>query len=89
MKVYFFANIRDYTNTKELDFEYCDTLEEFLHKLCNRFGKKLEGLVFKDEELSSEVIIMVNGRHISHLDGIKTKLKEDDKISIFPVVGGG
>jgi sulfur-carrier protein len=89
MKVKFFAYIRDYTNTKVLDIEYYETLEELLYKLCDMFGDKLKNKIFDGENLSNEIIIMVNGRHVVHLNGIKTKLEDNDEISIFPVVAGG
>jgi sulfur-carrier protein len=89
MVVKFFAYIRDYTKTKETTFEKCETVKELLHKLCSQYGKKFEDKVFVDGELSSEIIILVNGRHILHYDGIKTKLSAEDEISIFPVVAGG
>ena len=37
----------------------------------------------------SDVIILVNGRHIEHLDGVATKLTEDDYVAITPLVAGG
>jgi sulfur-carrier protein len=89
MKVMFFAYIRDYTGTREINFEYCKTVEELLHKLCEKYGKGLSSKIFKGEELSGEIIILVSGRNITHLNGIKTPLCEEDIISIFPVVAGG
>lgn len=89
MVIKFFAYIRDYTHTKEMKAEKCDTVKELLQMLCGLYGKKFEDKVFKDGELSSEIIILVNGRHILHYDGINTKLSDDDEISIFPVVAGG
>ena len=32
---------------------------------------------------------MVNGRNISFLNGLETKIKENDKIAIFPPGAGG
>ena len=89
MKVKFFAYLRDYTKTKVLEIEHYETLEELLRRLCDMFGDKLKKAMFDGDNLSKEIIIMVNGRHIAHLDGIKTKLSNMDEISIFPVVAGG
>lgn len=89
MIIKFFAYIRDYTHTKQTDIPAFDTVEEMLRELCRVYGKKFEDKIFKNNELSAEIIILVNGRHITHYDGIKTRLKEDDEISIFPVVAGG
>lgn len=89
MDVKFFAYFRDYTHTKEIEVDKCETVEELLKILCSRYGQTFEKKVFVQGKLSSEVIILVNGRHIIHLDGINTKLSEKDEISIFPVVAGG
>ena len=37
----------------------------------------------------ADVIIMVNGRHIEHLDGVATKLSDEDTVVLTPVVAGG
>jgi molybdopterin synthase sulfur carrier subunit len=89
MKIKYFAYIRNYAGCKETDFERCQTVEELLSKLCSIYGKGFERIIFKNNELSSEIIILVNGRHISHLNGIKTPLEDSDEISIFPEVAGG
>lgn len=89
MVVKFFAYIRDYTHTKEIRLEKCETVAELLEKLCRQYGKEFGEKVFKDGELSREIIVLVNGRHISHYDSIQTRLHEEDEISIFPVVAGG
>ncbi len=90
MIIKFFAYIRDYTHTKEINMDQCETVEELLKKLCRMYGKKFEDKVFEDNQLSAEIIILLNGRHIAHYDeGIQTKLKQEDVISIFPVVAGG
>jgi molybdopterin synthase sulfur carrier subunit len=89
MIVKFFAFIRDYTKTKEIAFEKCETVNELLCRLCDKYGQKFKDKIFVNGELSSEIIILVNGRHISHYEGIDTKLSSEDEISIFPVVAGG
>jgi molybdopterin synthase sulfur carrier subunit len=89
MDVKFFAYFRDYTHTKEINIKKYETIEELLKVLCSTYGKTFEKKVFVEGKLSSEVIILVNGRHIIHCDGINTRLSEGDEISIFPVVAGG
>ncbi|MDF2883121.1 MAG: MoaD family protein [Clostridiaceae bacterium] len=89
MKVKFFAYLRDYTKTKETDVNGCNTVLELLNLLSDKYGKNLSQKLFKDSQLSDEIIILVNGRHIIHLNGVKTEIKENDEISIFPVVAGG
>lgn len=89
MKVKFFAYLRDYTKTKEVDINGCTTVLELLNLLSDKYGKNLSQALFKNSELSNEIIILVNGRHIVHLNGVKTAINENDEISLFPVVAGG
>lgn len=47
---------------------------------------------FSDQELNdsrSNSLILVNGREISILNGLETKLNEGDEIVFVPVVHGG
>ena len=47
---------------------------------------------FSDQELNdsrSNSLILVNGREISVLNGLETKLNEGDEIVFVPVVHGG
>lgn len=89
MKILFFAYLRDYTKCKEIYINHFNTVEEMLKQLCFKYGSKFENKIFKEGNLSDEIIILVNGRHIDHLAGVKTNLNEGDVISIFPVVAGG
>lgn len=89
MVVKFFAFIRDYTGSKEINIDSCPTLRELLDNLCRKYGKKFSGKIFVGDRLSDDIIILVNGRHILHLQGLETKLVENDEISIFPKVAGG
>lgn len=89
MKVKYFAYIRDYTGSKELETEHCPTLYDLLTVLCKRYGRKFENKIFKNTLLSNEIIILVNGVNIAHLQGLDTILSPEDEISIFPVVAGG
>ena len=89
MKVLFFAYIRDYTGEKETEVQCSGTVFELLEALCLKYGSKFENIVFKDKKLSDQIIVLVNGRHISHIGGVNASLNKDDVISIFPVVAGG
>ena len=89
MKVKYFAYIRNYTGSKEIEINHYKTLRELLLKLCDKYGRKFERKIFKGENLSDEIIILVNGRNIVHLQELDTLLNPEDEISIFPVVAGG
>jgi len=95
MRVRFFAYIRNYTGCAEADVPYRETAGDLARSLCDRYGKKLKQKIFPDEnpagedKFGPEIIILVNGRHVSHLGGYAAPLHPDDRVDIFPVVAGG
>ena len=89
MRVKFFAYFRDYTGEKEIKTHHYPTVKELLLFLAEEYGKKMRDALFDRQEISGEVIILVNGRNIYFLDEINTELCDEDEISIFPVVAGG
>ncbi len=67
-----------------------ESLRSLLNRLAGRLPK-LPGPIFDPETqtLSSEVAVMVN-EHLNHFSqGLETKLKNGDRILIFPYVAGG
>lgn len=91
VKVKFFASFREATGEKEIEVESPENIEVLLKKLVEQFGEKLENQFYGSEgkELRDSVNILVNGRGINLLEGLKTPLKDDDVVAIFPPVGGG
>jgi len=95
MRVRFFAYIRNYTGCSEGDYPLQPTIGKLARALCDRYGKNLSSKIFPngyskgDEEFGAEIIILINGRHVCHLQGEATPLKDDDRVDIFPVVAGG
>jgi molybdopterin converting factor small subunit len=59
--------------------------------MVKKYGFKFEKRIFnpKDNELNYHVIIPLNGRPISLLDGLNTTLNKDDKLSFLTPVSGG
>ena len=49
----------------------------------------LHKLIDENNNLLSSTIILVNGKNVHHLDGLKTTIKDGDEIDIFPPGGGG
>lgn len=89
MKIMFFGYIRDMIGTKETQIEGAASLKQLLQELCDKYGKAFRDKVYKDDDITKEVIVLVNGRNIYFTGGIDTILSEGDEISIFPVVAGG
>ena len=90
MTVKYFATIRTYTgeNERRLDDAPGD-LRALLTALADRYGTSFRRAVFAGDELSGEIIILVNGRNVLYLQKLDTPLKADDEVSIFPMVAGG
>ena len=95
MRVRFFAYLRNFTGCAEADLPYEKTIGALARLLCDRYGDKLRQKIFPSgssrEELKfgSEIIILINGRHVDHLGGPSAHLKPDDRVDIFPLVAGG
>ncbi len=85
-----FAQISEIAGKKELKIQgenVRDTLEKLVEDM-----EDLEPEIFEDgshEDLVEDVIVIKDGRNINYLKGLETEVEEGDKISIFPVVGGG
>ena len=91
MRVRFFAFIRNYTKCNEADIPYRETIGALARSLCDLYGEPLRQKIFPsgEEQFGPEIIIIINGRHVSHLGGPAAPLQPDDRVDIFPVVAGG
>ena len=92
MRVRFFAYIRDFTGCAEADIPYQETAGALARSLCDKYGEKLKSKMFPAGNVNSlgpEIIMLINGRHISHLGGLDAVLSPDDRVDVFPVVAGG
>jgi molybdopterin converting factor small subunit len=62
-----------------------DSIGSVLIKLCNELGEKIREAIFRTKDmtkLKKNIWVLVNGRNIIHLDGLNTKLHEDDVVVI-------
>jgi molybdopterin synthase sulfur carrier subunit len=69
------------------------TLKDFVKRLSLELGDGVAPPVSDAGAFvgpSRRIIILVNGRHSSHLpDGLDTELVDGDEVSLFPPVAGG
>ena len=94
VRVRFFATIRDLTGCAEADIPYQDTAGTLARALCSLYGENLGQKFFPAglsgrETFGPEIIVLINGRHVKHLQGTATPLNPDDRVDIFPLVAGG
>jgi molybdopterin synthase sulfur carrier subunit len=62
-----------------------------LTQLSEEYGPELRTWLLSPDgtKKGDNAIVLVNGRHIEHLDGVDTQLTEEDVVSLFPLVAGG
>ena len=88
-----FAALREAVGERAVKVPFSDgmTVELALETLVAQHSKLIE-LLYQDknkQKLNDFFHILVNGMAIERQDGLETKLKEKDVISILPPVGGG
>lgn len=86
----YFATLRELTGKREEHFAGADTIHGLMLALCDKYGQPFRDFCMTpDGHISKRVNILINGKHILHLDNEATRLKEGDEVSIFPLIGGG
>ena len=87
IKVKLFANIREFTKTKELEVD-SGTVGDILKKLNEKFPG-FEKMIFDGKKIKPYVNVFLNGKNVLDLDGLETELRVNDEVAIFPPVSGG
>jgi len=86
---------RSVAKTGELDLnvtETTPTVKSVINELVSRQGSEaLRQLILDGDNLDprSNALIMVSGREIGTLEGLKTELRENDRLELLPVSHGG
>lgn len=65
------------------------SVSDLIFELSKATGFDLAEKLMDRDKIRSEFRILVNGRDLSRVSGAETKLKDNDVISILPVVAGG
>ena len=95
VKILFFTSLREITGKKEevLDFSILDnpTVSKILGILSKYYGKQFVEYVYdlKTCTVRGFLQFLINGKSVSTLNGLNTKLSDGDILAILPPVGGG
>lgn len=90
MLVKFLATYRQIAGCKSCDVPAPRDVLALMGELARRWPAFSDLIVNEDgTDKGDDVIILVNGRHIEHLDGVATRLTEDDYVVLTPLVAGG
>ena len=95
IKVLFFTSLREITGKKEetLDLPIKDniTVITILDLLSKCYGKPFIEYVYDPKTciIRGFLQLLINGKSVSTLNGLDTKLASGDVLAILPPVGGG
>ncbi len=92
MKVNFYATLRAIVGQKtvEIDLNHGATIEDLIQEIVRQYPALREQLIDAEGNLQGHIHVFVNGRDVYYLEQEhKTPLQAEDKIDIFPPVGGG
>ncbi|MEM1977111.1 MAG: MoaD/ThiS family protein [Nitrososphaerota archaeon] len=85
-----FATLREIfggTGVLRLELPEGSTIEDLLKKLEEQYGSRLDISRLVGE--NPNVKVLVNGREIMYLDGLRTRLRDGDSVAFIPPVAGG
>jgi molybdopterin synthase sulfur carrier subunit len=89
MTVKYFGDIRPLTGLKEEKWRRPEPEVRSLLKALGQRHPALANRLFEGYQISSTLIVLVNGRSVDYLNGAETPLQPDDIVDVFPVEGGG
>ena len=90
--VRFFTTLREITGKKEefLEFSKPTNVDAVLKQLSKTYGKDFDDYMFDElGDVRGHLQVLINGRSVSTMRGLKTQLKDADQVAILPPVGGG
>lgn len=90
MNIRLFSNLRDIVGKEEIEIEIESSvaLQDLLNSIFFSYGEKAKKYIFKPTgQIADHLLISVNGNTIQNTQDIL--LKNDDQMTILPVLAGG
>ena len=93
VSVRLFTTLRELAGRGEEILEFTQkrvTVKEVLGELVKRHGKAFKDCLYNGRgEVQEYLQLLVNGKSVSLLEELETRLREGDEVAIVPPVGGG
>ncbi len=92
MKINFYATLRPIVGQKTVELPLADgcTVQDVLDTIVETYPPMRKELLDENGHLLQHVHLFINGRDAPYLDDMMaTTIKANDKIDVFPAVGGG
>lgn len=76
---------------QSVSLEKDSRIVDLLDALVMKYGQPFAEKIYKSKtgEVNNEIRLLLNGRDIAFLNGLDTKLKEGDSLSLIPPLAGG
>ena len=90
--VRFFTTLRELARKREeeVELESAVTVGDLMSILSEKHGRQFTDYLYDQKgNVRSYLMFLVNGKSITTLQGLKTELRDRDKVAILPPVGGG
>jgi len=94
VKVEYLGHIRNIIGSvreEEVEIRDGSSVADLLMVLSEKYGEPFKKAVYEKSgpDVKSNYIITVNGYLLNQLKGLKTKLKNNDHVTVLPIVSGG
>ena len=92
MQVNFFATLRQIVGQKSVEIAIGEgsTVRQLVDEIIRSYPGLERELIDEHGELYAHVHVIINGRDFNFLEqGIETEITSEDRVSVFPAIGGG
>ncbi len=90
VKVEFMAELAALADAAQIDLPGGETVLCVLSAASDQLSPGLKKRLFlADGSFTDDVFILVNGQHARYLEGLQTRIKAGDTITLIPFIEGG
>jgi MoaD family protein len=94
IKIEYLGHVRNLLNTtrkEETELNENSTIQDLLNTLAKKHGEPFKKAIYEpgSSDLKANFIATLNGHLLNQLKGVNTKLKNNDNVTIMPIVSGG
>ncbi len=66
------------------------TVKEMLDELVRTYGDPMRNVLYpRGDNFSEMLYVLVNGKNVTYLDGLASKLRDGDEVAVLPLTAGG
>ena len=88
VSVKMYATVREAAGAGSCQLD-ADTVSDLLDALSAKFGRRMAAILDLADRDPDRLVILLNGKNISHGRALELRLSEGDEVALFPPVSGG